>query len=495
MEVLPLDEANRRLIEAVHPSTWKNPTPEGRYNLVVVGGGTAGLVTAIAAAGLGGRVALVERGLLGGDCLNAGCVPSKALLRAAHAANEPRQSKALGVKTTTQVDFAAVMRRLRKARADIAPHDSAARVASTGVDVFLGQARFVAQAAVEVEGQRLEFTKAVIATGSRPNVPPIDGLRDVGFLTNESVFSLTEQPGRLAVIGGGPIGCELAQAFARLGSDVTLIGRSKRLLPRDDDEASSLLRERFEDEGIRVLLGHSPRGIEHTSTGKVIHLSGPPHALEVDEILVATGRHPQLDGLGLEAAGVEFDERGVRVDDFLRTTNRRIYAAGDVCSRFQFTHAADAMARLVVQNALFWGRKRVSTLTIPWATYTDPEIAHVGLSHHEAEQRGDRTYRVEFSENDRLRLEAAPDGFARATVRGRKSLITGATIVGQHAGELIGQVSLAMNQGFGITAFASTVYPYPTRAEALKRLGDEAMRARLTPSVATILRRLLAWQR
>lgn len=500
VRVPPDDEHNRELLSHVHPEHWVNPRVSGRYNLVVIGGGTAGLVSAMGAAGLGARVALIERHLLGGDCLNTGCVPSKALLRAARAAYDAQQSHELGAGVlAAPVDFSAVMTRLRRLRAGIARNDSAQRFTDSGIDVFLDSAAFVSRDEVEVAGQRLRFARAVIASGARAAVPPIDGLEEAGFLTNETIFSLTALPRRLAVIGAGPIGCELAQAFQRLGSAVTLLSLDSRVLPREDPEASALLQEQLAAEGVALSLGVNVTRAWRTGTGKALSFDGGRGAeqVEVDEILVAVGRRPNVEGLGLEAAGVELGRFGVEVDDRLRTRNPRIYAAGDICTPHRFTHAADAMARVVLQNALFMGRSKVSALTIPWATYTDPEIAHVGLYEHEAKERGlsVQTFSVSLRDIDRAVLDGETTGFARMHVDGKSGRILGATVVARHAGEMIGEMALAVTQRLSASALARTVHPYPTQAEVWKRLGDAHNRTRLKPWIKRLFERYLGWRR
>ncbi|MBI4613726.1 MAG: mercuric reductase [Planctomycetes bacterium] len=507
VNLLPDDLHNRALLEEVHPSSWKNPKPAGRYNLVVVGAGTAGLVSALGAAGLGAKVALVERHLMGGDCLNYGCVPSKALLAAARAAHSVRVAGSFGVeiRSEVEVDFAHVMERMRRLRASIAPHDGARRLAREGVDVYLGEARFVAPGAVEVAGERLEFSRAVIATGARAAALPIPGLSEAGYLTNETVFSLTELPRRLAVIGAGPIGCELAQAFARFGSQVTLLEALPQILVKEDRDAALLVEKALVRDGVRIVtackIGSAECRMEaeRSPVGKTLRAEhdGKNVELTVDEILVGVGRVPNTDGLALEAAGVEFDKTGVKVDDRLRTTNRRIFAAGDICSPYKFTHAADAMARIALQNALFLGRKRASALVVPWCTYTDPEIAHVGLYEKEARDRGFdvATLTVELKEVDRAILDGETEGFARVHYEKPNGRILGVTIVARHAGEMIGEASLAMTAGLDLGAIARTIHPYPTQAEALKRLGDQYMRTRLTPWVRGILDRYFGWWR
>jgi len=483
---------DQRLLDHVHPRDWSNPRPSGRYNLVVIGGGTAGLVSAMGTAGLGGKVALIERHLLGGDCLNFGCVPSKALLSAAHATH------ASGVAPSPD-DFTAAMQRLREIRADIAVHDSAARLRDAGIDVFLGDARFTGPDTIEVGGQRLRFARAVIATGARAAVPPIPGLDAVRVLTNETVFALIERPSRLAIVGGGPIGSELAQAFSRFGTAVRLFDLAPRLLGKDDPDAAAIVARRLQDERVVLTLGARLLRCEPGPGGSgvlIFDQGAGEERHDFDAILMATGRRPNVEGLGLEAAGVAFDKHGVTVDRRLRTSNRRIYAAGDCCSKYQFTHAADAMARIVIQNALFCGRKSVARLVIPWATYTDPEVAHVGLGFDEIAARGAAltAITVPMSGVDRAVCEGDGDGFARFHVD-RKGRIAAATIVGAHAGDLVGEVSLAMTHGLSMGHIASTIHPYPTRSEVIKRAADQFNRTRLTPFVARLLRRVLRWRR
>ena len=382
------------------------------------------------------------------------------------------------------------MARMRRLRAGLAPHDSAARLVALGIDVFLGDASFVGRDVVEVAGQRLRFARAVIATGARAMVPAVPGLAAAGYHTNETVFALTARPDRLAVLGGGPIGCELAQAFRRLGSEVVLVDRGERLLPRDDPDGSSLVRDQLAAEGVDLMLGATVLRVEPDRTLIVDRGRGQgEERVRCDQLLVATGRAPNVEGLGLAAAGIVATTHGIEVDDHLRTTNRRVFAAGDVASRFQFTHAADAMARIVIQNALFFGRKRVSALTMPWCTYTDPEVAHVGISVEAAARRADLvTLTVPLAEVDRAVLDGETGGFARVHAD-RDGRILGATLVSRHAGESIGELALAMTHGLRLGALASTIHPYPTQAEALKKLGDAYQRTRLTPRV----RRLLGW--
>ena len=502
VDVRPTDPHNLELVANVHPPDWVAPSPAPRYNLVVIGGGTAGLVTAAGAAGLGARVALVERDLLGGDCLNVGCVPSKCVIRSARVAGELRVASAFGIHVPgpVEVDFGTVMERMRAVRARISLHDSAARFRGLGVDVFLGEARFTGPGTVAVNGTTLRFRRAVIATGSRAHRPPVPGLAEAGFLTNDSIFELMKRPRRLAVIGAGPIGCELAQAFRRLGSEVTIFHTGSHILNREDADAAEIVQRAFHTEGIRLLFEARLARVDRAADGKVLRAETPrgSEAVTVDEILVGVGRVPNVEGLGLESVGVVYDRHeGVTVDDRLRTSNPMIYAAGDVCLAEKFTHAADFSARTVIQNALFLGRKKLSVLTIPWCTYTDPEIAHVGLSEEEAVERGIRidTYVRPFAEVDRAVVDGEEDGFVKLHVRRGADRIVGATIVGRHAGEMISEVTLAMTAGVGLGRLASVIHPYPTQAEAIRQVGDMYNRTRLTPRVKRLFAAWLRWTR
>jgi pyruvate/2-oxoglutarate dehydrogenase complex dihydrolipoamide dehydrogenase (E3) component len=497
--VLPLDQYNKTLVDNVHPPDWQNPEPADRYNLVVIGAGTAGLVTAAGAAGLGARVALIEKHLLGGDCLNVGCVPSKCIIRSSRAAADVRAAAQFGVIVPGEVgvDFSAVMERMRRLRSGISTHDSVRRFRNLGVDIFLGEAQFTGLDAIAVGGRTLRFSKAAITAGARAIGLPIEGLREAGYLTNETVFSLTERPKRLAVIGGGPLGSELAQAFHRLGSKVIVFQKNDHLLGREDGDAAEILRKAFLGEGIELLLKTRPTGISLTDQGKLITYDqdGRIGNVLVDEILLGVGRAPNVEGLSLEAAGVDYDQKnGVIVNDYLQTTNPRIYAAGDICLRHRFTHTADAAARIVIQNALFRGRKKLSALTIPWCTYTDPEIAHVGLYEGDALDRGIPvdTFIKNLKEVDRAITDGEEDGFVKIHVKRGTDKIVGATIVARHAGEMINEISLAMLGGLGLKTIANVIHPYPTQSEAIKQVADAYNRTRLTRLVKTLLKLWLA---
>ena len=501
-ELNPLDEYNLLLGQNVHPPDWVNPEPAGRYNMVVIGAGTAGLVTAAGTVGLGGKVALIERNLMGGDCLNVGCVPSKALIRAARAAADVRDAGSFGIRVPEGVviDFAAVMERMRKLRAGISKHDSAQRFKELGVDVFIGDAKFTGPNEVTVAGKKLIFSKACIATGARAAGLPIAGLNEAGVLTNESVFSLTERPARLAVIGAGPIGVELAQAFARLGSKVTLLEQARQILGREDRDAAELVQRSLERDGVEIECCAKITAARRRGEVRILVLEheGQTTEREFDHVLVGVGRQPNVETLNLDAAGVAFDERkGVQVDDRLRTTNSDIFAAGDVCFPYKFTHTADAMARIVIQNALFFGRSGTRALTIPWCTYSDPEIAHVGMYEQDAKEKGIQvdTFRIEMSQVDRAILEGETEGFLKVHVKKGTDRILGATMVSRHAGESISEITLAMNAGAGLSTIAKTIHPYPTQSEAIKKAADAYSRTRLTPTVKSIFDKLLAWRR
>ncbi len=500
--VSPPDVYNQELVSNVHPPGWIDPEPAPRYNLVVIGAGTAGLITAAGSAGLGARVALIERAFMGGDCLNVGCVPSKALIRSARAAAQVRDAGGFGVEVPagTRVNFPLVMERMRRLRASISPNDSARRYAGLGVDVFLGSGRFSGPDTVEVGGKTLRFRRAVLATGARASKPAIPGLAEAGYLTNETVFTLTELPRRLAVIGAGPIGCELAQAFARFGSKVSLLNNHDHILPREDPEAAALVQKALVRDGVRLIQPCSTSRVDKQGADKVLTVNchGADQQLHVDEILVGVGRSPNVADLNLEAVGVAYDsKRGVHVNDRLQTSNPRIYAAGDICSRFAFTHAADAMARIVIQNALFYGRARASALTIPWCTYTDPEVAHVGMDEEEARWAGIpiQTFVQPLHDVDRALLDGEAEGFAKVHVRAGTDTIVGATLVATHAGDMISELTLAMVGKLGLGTLARTIHPYPTQAECIKKIADAYNRTRLTPFVKRLFEKWLAWTR
>jgi len=388
-------------------------------------------------------------------------------------------------------------------RASIAPHDSAKRFSEElGIDVFIGKGQFLDGSTVQVNGQKLRFAKAVVATGGTAAVPPISGLKEAGYLTNSTVFNLTKLPKRLAVIGSGAIGCELAQCFARFGSQVTLLFRSGQIMSREDPDAVKLVMESFQKDGVRLWDHSKTEKVEYDETKgeKVLFIerNGKKVQLQVDEILVATGRKPNVEGLGLEKAGIKYDKRlGITVNDTLQTSNSNVFAVGDVATRYQFTHVSDWMARLVIRNALFFGKGKMSGLIIPWCTYTDPEIAHVGLYEKDLKQKNIKydVFEKQLHDNDRAILESQTNGFVKVFVKHGSDKILGATIVAAHAGDMISELTTCMVGKIGLGTLATVIHPYPTQAESLRALGDEYNRTRLTPTVKLLFRKWLSTRR
>ena len=489
-------EWERRRRENVRPSAWRNPEPAGRYDLIVIGAGTGGLVSAAIAVGLGARVALVERYQMGGDCLNVGCVPSKALIRSARAWHDARTAadRFGGPAARGPGDFPGAMARMRRVRAELSRVDAAARYRDLGVDVFFGDASFATDDAVTVPGGNgaiatLRFRRAIIATGGRAAVPAIEGLADSGYLTNETVFDLDALPARLLVVGGGPIGCELAQAFARFGSAVTLLDAGDRLLSREDADASRVVERALIADGVTVIHRVTVKSARRSHAMRTLTyvVDGEPRDVEGDAILVATGRAPNVDSLGLTAAHVTYGPKGIEVDDRFRTSNRRVFAIGDCASRYQFTHAADAQARLAVPNALFFGigGGKASELVMPWCTYTSPEVAHTGMTALEAGRAGDavKTITIPFAEVDRAVLDGDEQGFLRVYLKRGSDRVLGATLVTDHAGEMISELTAAIVNGIGLGGLGKTIHPYPTQAESIRKAADAHRRGGLTRNV------------
>ena len=461
--------------EALHPAKHVNPKAKSRYHLIVIGAGPAGLISAIAGAGLGAKVALVERHLMGGDCLNVGCVPSKALLEY--------------TKHHTNPNFDDAFAWLREVRAQIAPNDSVKRYTEAGVDVFLGNAVFENQHSVRVGDVVLKGRRIAICTGASPAVPAIPGLRESDPLTNETLFELQMRPPRLAILGAGAIGCEMAQVFARLGTEVHLFEMAPRVLPLENEAASAALDNAMRDLGVKLHIG---KAVSRVSNDNGLSVHAGNEAVGVDDILVALGRRPNTANLGLEKAGVAVDEQGfVIVDTKLRTRNKRIYAAGDCVSRIQFTHHADAQAKVLVQNALFAPTAKLNSSLVPHCTYTQPEVASVGRTESELKQSNTQYQRLEvsFDELDRGHAEPFPSGFAHVLVEKGTDKVLGATIVGPDAGEQLMPVCLLMSNGLGLSAVDRTIVSYPTRAEYLKRIAGQWKRTQLTPTVSNLFQR------
>jgi pyruvate/2-oxoglutarate dehydrogenase complex dihydrolipoamide dehydrogenase (E3) component len=475
---------DRELLGNVRPAGWRNPRPRDPYHLLVIGAGPAGLAAARDAAALGAKVALVERDLLGGGCLIFGCIPSKPLIRTARLYADMRNAVNYGacVPDDIRVDFERVMERMRRIRARLSRAESAKRLAESGIDVFFGDARFVSGDAIDVAGTRVRFRKALVATGSRALLPAIPGLDEAGYLTNETVFELTALPASLLVIGGGPIGCEMAQALARFGSRVAIAHSAPLFLPKEERDAAQMVSDSLARDGVEVHL--NTKVVDVTVVGAKRHVEtlsdGNARTIAVDHILTGIGRSPAVGGLDLEAAGIAYDATaGVHVDDFLRTSNPRVYAAGDVCLTHQFVDTAVASARIAVRNALLLKRDRMSALTIPWCTYTDPEVAHVGLYVKQARERGIpvKTYTVPMHDVDRAITDGEEDGFAKIHVRDGTDTILGATVVARHAGEMINGISLAMVAGIGLSAVARVIHTYPTQADAIKMAAEAYTRS------------------
>jgi len=473
------------------------------YNVIVIGAGTAGLVAAAGTAALGGRVALVERNLMGGDCLNFGCVPSKALISSARLIQRIRESEKWGLdRQEPQFVFEKVFKRMRARRAKISPNDSQERFESLGVDVFRGEARFVSPHEVEVNGQKLRAKNFVIATGSRPAIPKIEGINDVPYFTNETVFDeLNEKPESMIMLGGGPIGCELAQTFRRLGVQLTIVQRGDQLLPREDRDVAEFLERRLINEGVRIIKHADARSVATSDAGKVaVQLLDrqsdrlAERTFFADALLVAIGRNPNLQSLDLKSAGVDVNEAGLCVNDYLQTSQRHIYGVGDVIGPFLFTHMADAQARVVVRNILVpfqFLRQKMDYSVVPWCTYVDPEIAHVGLAEKEAKQKNVDydLFVVPLEDVDRAVVESEDAGFAKVLTAKGSDKILGATIVAPHAGDLLHEFVVAMKANVGLGKISSIIHAYPTFAELARKAGDKYNKSRLTPRA----QRIFSW--
>ncbi len=478
--------------------------PKYQYNMVAIGAGSAGLVTSYICAATRAKVALIEKHKMGGDCLNTGCVPSKALIRSAKFMKDANRAKSLGFKSVdVEFDFSDVMERIQRVIKKIEPHDSVERYTNLGVDCFQGQAMIRSPHEVEVNGQVLTTKNITIATGARPFVPPISGIEDVEYYTSENLWDLRDKPEHLVVLGGGPIGSELTQAFARLGVKVTQIERAERILQREDTEISAMVEEKFKKEGVTLLTNHDVVEVKKEGQQKVVICEHNDKTIEVscDTLLVAIGRKPNTTGFGLEELGVELNDNGtIKVDDYLRTTKfRNIYACGDVAGPYQFTHTASHQAWFCAVNAMikpFWGFK-ADYRVIPWATYTDPEVARVGLNEQEAKEKGVpydvTTYDIDDS--DRAIADEDAYGVVKVLTVPGKDKILGVTIAGVHAGDLIAEFVAAMKHGFGMNKILGTIHIYPTLAEINKSAAGNWKKNQVSETTLKWGERLNRWRR
>ncbi len=473
------------------------------YNLVVLGAGSAGLVSSYIAAAVKAKVALIEKHKMGGDCLNTGCVPSKALIRSAKLLAYGRRARDFGFrKTETEFVFSEVMERVQRVVGKVEPHDSVERYTALGVDCIAGEARITSPYTVEVNGRTLTTRSIIVATGASPVVPPIPGLDQVEYLTSDNLWQLRELPRRLVVLGGGPIGCEMTQAFARFGAQVTQIEMAPQLMGREDPDVADFVRQRFTAENIRVLTGHTAKQVVVADGEQVLVCDHEGQLVRIpfDRILVAVGRHPRVEGFGLEELGVRLSEGGtIETNGFLRTSMPNIFCAGDVAGPYQFTHAAGHQAWYASVNALFGEFKKfpVDYRVIPWVTFTDPEIARVGLNETEAKQQNiaHEVTVFELAELDRAIAEGETHGWVKIITPPGKDKILGVTIVGAHAGDLLAEYILAMKHGIGLNKILGTVHPYPTLAEANKMAAGEWKKAHLPHRLLTWMEKFHAWRR
>jgi pyruvate/2-oxoglutarate dehydrogenase complex dihydrolipoamide dehydrogenase (E3) component len=470
---LSFENFQRRFKQDIFPPDWVNPKPAEQYDLLVLGGGPGGMTGAYIAKSLGARVALVEKEHLGGECLNYGCIPSKAFLRSSRLAQEIRNALNYGVEIPQawKVDFKKVMQRVYDLQTTLSPYDSAAYWKSLGIDVFLGTGRFTATNKVEVANQTIQFKKAIISTGTQPILLNVHGLDSSDYFTNQNIFSISTLPPRLGVIGGGPISCELSQGFLRFGSQVVLITHGERLLPKDDLLAAERIKNIFEKEGMKVFIQSNVVRVEKKGKEKILYLDTHKEPVVVDEILIGIGRKPVVDGMDLENAKVTYDKKtGISVNEYLQTSNPDIYAAGDVASPYKFTHMSVALNKMAAANALNGNREKSQALIVPWCTFTDPEIAHIGLNEEGAKNQkiAVESVTVEMKNVDRAILDGETTGFVKLLVKENSDQIVGGTIMATHAGEMISELGAAMNGEKGLKALLNTIHPFPTQASVLQ---------------------------
>ncbi|HSA59210.1 MAG TPA: mercuric reductase [bacterium] len=470
------------------------------YHLIVIGAGSGGLVAAAGAAGLGAKVALVEKHKMGGDCLNTGCIPSKAIIRTAKLSFDARTAHRFGIPNLApEIGLVRVLESVREVQKKIEPHDSAERFQGLGVDVFFGSYRFISPHEISDGKETLVARRFVLATGAAPFVPPIKGIGEIPYLTSDNVWDLKELPKRLVVLGGGPIGAELTQVFARLESKVSVVEMMDCLLSREDPEASCLIKDRFQREGIETLVNSRAEEVRKTASGYELVLWHAKEGVKIvpfDQILVAVGRAPNVGGLDLERAGVRYSKKGIEVDTHLRTSSKHIYACGDVVGPYQFTHMADHQARLILRNALFPGKSKIDYRVVPWCTFTDPEVARVGLNEKEAKEKkvSYDVYTYPMMDLDRAVCDREDEGFVKVLTKKGSDELLGATLVGSHAGDLIHELVLAMHQKIGLRKIASMIHVYPTLAEVSKRVADTYQRTRLKPGLRKWFQRYFQWR-
>lgn len=472
-------------------------------NLIVIGAGSAGLVSAYIAAAVKAKVILIEKHKMGGDCLNTGCVPSKALIRVAKYIHQIKQSKKYGIKhTTVDFDFSDIMARVHHVIERIEPHDSVERFTKLGVDVIQGNAKLTSPYSVEVNGKTLTAKSIIVAAGAQPFVPPIKGIDKLTPLTSDNLWSLKTLPKKLVILGGGPIGCELSQAFARLGSQVTQVEMLPRLMIREDEEVSAFVQQRFENEGVRVLCDH--KAVEFTvnqpSKTLICEHNGQSVELPFDEIIIAVGRSARLKGFGLKALDIPISKRRtIEVNDYLQAGYPNLYACGDIAGPYQFTHTASHQAWYACVNALFGTFKKfkVDYRVIPWATFTDPEVARVGINKTDAAEQGIsyEITRYPLDDLDRAIAEGEDEGYIEVLTKPGKDQILGVTIVGSYAGDLIAEFVFAMRHNLGLNKILSTIHIYPTRMEAVKFAAGNWKKAATKPWQLNLLKRFFAWQR
>ncbi|MGK5595301.1 MAG: mercuric reductase [Parachlamydiaceae bacterium] len=469
------EDFRRQFKQDIFPIDWDNPSSDQVYDLAIVGGGPGGMTAATLASSMGARVALIEKAHLGGECLSYGCIPSKALLGASRAVETIKRAHQFGVRMPSawEIDFPEIMKRVYRLQATISPHDSAEHFKRLGVDVFLGEGKFKNTHEIQIQGVGIRYKKALIITGTQPIIPQIPGLEAISYFTNQNIFTLAQLPATLGVIGGGPIACELAQAFQRFGSKVILITHGGHLLPKDDPLATLRLQKVMEDEGVEVLTQSNVDKIEVEELKKKLHVGEKTYL--VDELLIAVGRKPAID-LDLEKAQVAYDvKKGVSTNSYLQTTNPDIYSSGDVTLQYKFTHISRELARIAVKNALTGNQQSKEDLVVPWCTYTSPEIAHVGLNEQEAKEKWGEivTSLVELNTVDRAILDEETEGFVKLIASKKTGKLVGATLVAAHAGEMISEITMAIHAENGLTLLSRAIRPFPTQAQSLRTAAEQ----------------------